>query len=97
MDFMSLVCQQEAEQNAQEEGEEDFDEFNPYLFIKQLPPYNEVVSVVCFIFYFMPISDLCCVCVCVRHIQHFRCGRAQTWFLDFQLEEILARISLHAR
>jgi hypothetical protein len=43
MDFMSLVCQQEAEQNAQEEGEEDFDEFNPYLFIKQLPPYNEVI------------------------------------------------------
>jgi Dullard-like phosphatase family protein len=64
---MSLVCQQEAEQNAQEEGEEDFDEFNPYLFIKQLPPYNEVISVVCFMFYFMPISDLCCVCVCAPY------------------------------
>ena len=28
------------------EGEEDddgeYDEFNPYLFMKQLPPYNEV-------------------------------------------------------
>merc|ERR1711976_526600 len=30
------------EQNYNEEEEEVYDEFNPYLFMKQLPPYEEV-------------------------------------------------------
>ena len=33
-----------AEAEAEEDDDDLYDEFNPYLFIKQLPPYAEVVS-----------------------------------------------------
>lgn len=41
--FHFAPCQQQAEREAQEEEDDEYDEFNPYLFIKQLPPYDQVI------------------------------------------------------
>ena len=35
-------AEQAVEESVDEDDEGEYDEFNPYLFMKQLPPYNEV-------------------------------------------------------